>query len=418
MTELRVVKEELDDPQQMKVNEEFRVWRKNIPYLYDMLLSHAMIWPSLTIQWFPDAARDEGSESTTQRVLMSTRTSGNEAEYIQIVGISLPDTVSDSAVRSFEEGGYGFGDSKVKVLQKIPTPYEINRARYMPSQCNIIATRFDTSETYIYDYTKHQSFPKDAVPEMVLKGHRKGGYGVAWNPITPADLITSGEDGLICMYDLRSANDKPSAVFECTSVVNDVSFSCTGKIFAGGCDAKEILVVDPRQEEGKIRHLEGHGGEIFTVKFSLDDENIFATGAKDGSVCVWDMRKTSAPIHTLTGHESDVLQVQWSPHFRSVLASSSADRRVYVWDLSKVGAEQSPEDAEDGPPELLFIHGGHTDAVPDIDWNPHEPWEVASVADDNVLQIWQVSREVAPEGEFAGLGEDLGEEGDRALTQT
>ena len=27
---------------------------------------------------------------------------------------------------------------------------------------------------------------------------------------------------------------------------------------------------------------------------------------------------------------------------------------------SKIGEEQSPEDAEDGPPELLFIHGGHT----------------------------------------------------------
>ena len=26
-----------------------------------------------------------------------------------------------------------------------------------------------------------------------------------------------------------------------------------------------------------------------------------------------------------------------------------------MWDLSKIGEEQSPEDAEDGPPELLVI---------------------------------------------------------------
>ena len=31
-----------------------------------------------------------------------------------------------------------------------------------------------------------------------------------------------------------------------------------------------------------------------------------------------------------------------------------------MWDLSKIGEEQTAEDAEDGPPELLFIHGGHT----------------------------------------------------------
>lgn len=31
-----------------------------------------------------------------------------------------------------------------------------------------------------------------------------------------------------------------------------------------------------------------------------------------------------------------------------------------MWDLSRIGEEQTPEDAEDGPPELLFVHGGHT----------------------------------------------------------
>ena len=40
--------------------------------------------------------------------------------------------------------------------------------------------------------------------------------------------------------------------------------------------------------------------------------------------------------------------------------SSGTDRRLHVWDLSKIGEEQTAEDAEDGPPELLFIHGGHT----------------------------------------------------------
>lgn len=35
------------------------------------------------------------------------------------------------------------------------------------------------------------------------------------------------------------------------------------------------------------------------------------------------------------------------------MASSGTDRRLHVWDLSKIGEEQSSEDAEDGPPELL-----------------------------------------------------------------
>lgn len=48
-----------------------------------------------------------------------------------------------------------------------------------------------------------------------------------------------------------------------------------------------------------------------------------------------------------------ILQVQWSPHNETILASSGTDRRLHVWDLSKIGEEQSAEDAEDGPPELL-----------------------------------------------------------------
>lgn len=48
---------------------------------------------------------------------------------------------------------------------------------------------------------------------------------------------------------------------------------------------------------------------------------------------------------------------------------------------------QSPEDAADGPPELLFIHGGHTSKISDFSWNTNDDWVVASVAEDNILQV-------------------------------
>lgn len=48
---------------------------------------------------------------------------------------------------------------------------------------------------------------------------------------------------------------------------------------------------------------------------------------------------------------------------------------------------QSPEDAEDGPPELLFIHGGHTSKISDLAWNGSDDWVCASVAEDNILQV-------------------------------
>jgi hypothetical protein len=55
--------------------------------------------------------------------------------------------------------------------------------------------------------------------------------------------------------------------------------------------------------------------------------------------------------------------------------------------LFAVCCGQTPEDAEDGPPELLFIHGGHTSKISDFSWNTNDDWVVASVAEDNILQV-------------------------------
>ena len=61
--------------------------------------------------------------------------------------------------------------------------------------------------------------------------------------------------------------------------------------------------------------------------------------------------------------------------------------------------ELPEEQKAEGPAELIFVHAGHTAKVNDISWNPNvggegasegqEEWTLASVGDDNVLQIWQ-----------------------------
>ena len=66
---------------------------------------------------------------------------------------------------------------------------------------------------------------------------------------------------------------------------------------------------------------------------------------------------------------------------------------------SKIGMEQSAEDAEDGPPELLFIHGGHTSKVSDFAWNETDPWVLSSVAEDNILQVWQMAENIYNEAD-------------------
>ncbi len=34
--------------------QEYKIWKRNSPFLYDLVITHALDWPSLTTQWFPD----------------------------------------------------------------------------------------------------------------------------------------------------------------------------------------------------------------------------------------------------------------------------------------------------------------------------------------------------------------------------
>ena len=71
-----------------------------------------------------------------------------------------------------------------------------------------------------------------------------------------------------------------------------------------------------------------------------------------------DIRAPTKRLHVFESHTDEVLHLAWSPHNPTIFASASSDRRINVWDLSLIGQEQTPDDQEDGPPELLFVHGG------------------------------------------------------------
>jgi histone-binding protein RBBP4 len=42
---------EQDDDQ--IITEEYKIWKKNTPFLYDTVITHALEWPSLTVNWIP-----------------------------------------------------------------------------------------------------------------------------------------------------------------------------------------------------------------------------------------------------------------------------------------------------------------------------------------------------------------------------
>ena len=134
-----------------------------------------------------------------------------------------------------------------------------------------------------------------------------------------------------------------------------------------------------------------HRDAINSIAFNPGVETLLATGSADKTIGIFDLRNLKTKLHALEGHNESVTSLEWHPTEESVLGSASYDRRIIFWDLSRVGLEQSPEDAEDGPPELLFMHGGHTNRISDFSWNKNDPWVVCSAAEDNLIQIWRTA---------------------------
>ncbi|KAG8897659.1 Histone acetyltransferase type B subunit 2, partial [Tulasnella sp. 403] len=160
------------------VNEEYKIWKKNAPFLYDVIITHALDWPTLTIQWFPDATTPEGKNYSVHRLLMGTHTSGAQQDYLQIAEVQIPNQVQGDEDDGNEDdedgmgreaydgergelGGYGRNPhpSRIQITQRIPHKNEINRARYMPQNPNLIATKTTSGSIYVFDRTKHPSEP-------------------------------------------------------------------------------------------------------------------------------------------------------------------------------------------------------------------------------------------------------------------
>lgn len=325
------------------------------------------------------------------------------------VHLPLDDVPVD--VRKYDEakgevGGFGAAavGGKIAVRQKINHDGEVNRARYMPQNPTLIATKTPMTggDVLVFDYSRHPANPADnnCIPEMRLKGHTKEGYGLSWNALRSGYLLSASDDSTICFWDVQAAPanartlERLSAFQGHSSVVEDVAWHLHHEHYFGSVgDDKRLLLWDTRQ--GKpTSQVEAHAAEVNSLSFNPFSEFLVATASADRTVGLWDLRDLRQRLHSFTGHTEEVFGVQWAPFNETVLASSGSDRRLHVWDLSRIGDAQAPEDAEDGPPELLFVHGGHTAKISDFAWNPNEAWVLASVAEDNILQIWQMAENI------------------------
>lgn len=158
-----------------------------------------------------------------------------------------------------EFGGFGLFNAKIEIELKINHDGEVNRARYMPQNSSLIATKSPSAEVLIFNYTKLGSLPKEqlmslsaeACPELRLRGHTKEGYGLSWNPNASGHILSASDDHTICLWNIEKNPTEgkfvdPLAIFSGhQAVVEDVAWHLFHETLFGsvGDDCKLMMYV-------------------------------------------------------------------------------------------------------------------------------------------------------------------------------
>lgn len=103
------------------INEEYKIWKKNTPFLYDLVITHALEWPSLTVQWMPDRDEPAGKDYSVQKMILGTHTSDDEPNYLMLAQVQLPIDDAENDARQYDDdrgeiGGFGCASGKVRSL--------------------------------------------------------------------------------------------------------------------------------------------------------------------------------------------------------------------------------------------------------------------------------------------------------------
>ena len=206
-----------------------------------------------------------------------------------------------------EVGGFGHADStvgKIEIRMKVQHNGEVNRARVMPQNEFMVATRGPEKEVYIFDLSKHPSNPEPGStfsPQMVLLGHQKEGYALSWSKLKEGYLLSGSEDQTVCLWDINSGAD------------------------SGEKTGRQIKA---------LHTFTGHTAVVEDVDWHAKDANLIGSVSDDKSIRLWDIRDPAKATQVVeNAHESDINCISFNPQNEHIFATGSADKTVALWDV-------------------------------------------------------------------------------------
>ncbi|KAL0221245.1 hypothetical protein RCL1_001099 [Eukaryota sp. TZLM3-RCL] len=388
----------------MEDESSYDYWRFNVKYLYDYLYSEHIDWSTMTCQFLPGVAVDAETGSSIVQFISGTSSSQTVPNYIHVVQVMVP---RESFI-PFEEvftvepdelpcEGYG-KNAQMRVVKSIKTPNEVNKVRYCPAKPNLVAGFIANAEVQIYDLSiksvTNETPSHSPAPVFSLTGHIDEGFGLSWSNLDVPMLVSGGNDGRICVWDVSAASRGVSnpplfSIDYHQKPVEDVQFHPrSANVLASVADDGKFCIWDLRVDQySKPRIIVRTSDELNTVAWNNFRDPIVSCSGKSKDVFLYDTRNCNRPLHAMKKHDAEIITSQWSPYDETVLVTADISGNVFMWDISAV----KDKAAENSLPELIFAHGGHESRVNDISFSPDISNLVMTCEDERVVQLWQPS---------------------------
>ncbi|KPA83105.1 hypothetical protein ABB37_02811 [Leptomonas pyrrhocoris] len=419
-----------------------RAFETEAPHLYEFCCTQVVEWPALAIEWIPDRAfSDPERDYTLQYIAVGTQVhpSSGTPNTVKVMEVAVPvptmkdvmyglygdDDIhgaeaDDPELQEFVDPGKRFVNVKghFHCEQTLTMDAPVLKIRAMPAETNILAVK--TASGFVGVYNTVQELQEDAagrtVPDALLRGHSRGGFGLSWNTLKPGYIASASDDGYVNYYDIshrltidlqqNTAMDPELTGPETQpierlvghrDIVTDCSWhSSQSHLLASSSMDGDVRIWDIRMSAGSSTIHSAHPNGATAAQFHPVGAFQLATAGAEGSVHLWDIRRTADPVAALNYHGRSVMGLQWSPSKETVLASYGDDGRVVLWDLAKTSLPLAYSEDGVAPPEVAFVHMGHVGRVTDASWNSvkTEDWLLASADTTNGLHVYRPSQKV------------------------
>ncbi|EMG47594.1 HAT2 Histone acetyltransferase type B subunit 2 [Candida maltosa Xu316] len=379
--------------QEKIVNEEFKIWKKTVPLLYDFVHTFALDTPSLVFQWIPTYTTSDADLEV--KFLIGTNTINKSDNYLKMGSITLPSTLETNDDKTLPIPSENIDTSNFKIINQWKQNSEINKLKVSGDGKTAIGfgadgiiRGFDLTNFDVVDY----------------KYHKQEGYALDW--VDDTSFISGSKDSQIALWQVG----KPSTPIQLfkghNGAINDLSSIKNKNLFGSVSDDSTTQFYDIRTSSSDVNPVITVENEHIqsSIQFHPDLDTLYATAGKDNVISLYDIRNYKTPIRKLFGHNDTVRQLEWDWNNPNVLVSCGLDKRVIFWDLENleedfVYPDQSSTNGKDNgskrkqtskvDPCLKYVHGGHTNRINDFDIHPKIKNIFGSVGDDRLLEVWK-----------------------------